>query len=254
MTASVAQRWLRVYRPRPQARVRLVCLPHAGGNATAYRQFLACLDRDVELVSVQYPGRLDRAGDDWPGTMREAATELAAAFTGPRDVPLAIFGHSLGAALAYELARALTEAGDGPDHLIVSGHPPPHRFVSTRQHLLDDDQLWDELRRLGGMPPEFLEHPELRAYALPYIRRDYRFAETYQPVLTSLLDCPITCMSADDDTEVTLEQARAWSEVTTAAFELEVYSGGHFYLYDDPALIAARWVRAVAPQRQGWWR
>jgi surfactin synthase thioesterase subunit len=248
--ASPAQRWLRIYRPRPRARLRLVCLPHAGGNANTYRPFIAALPPDIELISVQYPGRLDRSGESWPENIQAVTGELVVALAGFRDRPLALFGHSMGAMLAHEIARRLEAVGDDVDHLMVSGRPAPNRIRETANHRLSDDALWAEIGRLGGTPAELLEHEELRAYILPSLRNDYRLAETHRLTPGPLLRCPVTAMTGNADSEVTLDEARSWSQVTTGPFRLLIFPGDHFYLSARPPDIVRAWADALGPAQQ----
>jgi pyochelin biosynthesis protein PchC len=226
-----APTWLRRYRPRPAARLRLVCFPHGSGNATFYRPWAALLPDDVELVAVQYPGRLDRIAEP---CVVDMATMVARASEALADVlphPTILFGHSMGASIAYEVARAAERRYGGPlAGLVVSGRPSPRRQRRDDLYLAGDDALWDELRRLDGTSADVLEHPELRAALMPSLRGDYQLIGTYTPVPGPPLATPILALTGDEDPEAAVPEVADWERYTTAGFALRVFPGNHFYL------------------------
>ncbi|HET9383173.1 MAG TPA: alpha/beta fold hydrolase [Streptomyces sp.] len=220
--------WIRRFRPRPEADVRLVCLPHAGGSASYYHPLTRSpLLPATEVLAVQYPGRQDRRReplvDDIP-RLADLITEALAPFG---DRPLALFGHSMGAVLAFEVAQRL---GERPRHLFVSGRRAPSRFRRGTVHLLSDAELVGELRRAGGTDPRFLDDEELLAEILPVVRNDYRAVELYRWNQAPPLDCPVTALVGDRDPQAALDDVEAWRDHTTGAFDLRTFPGGHFYL------------------------
>lgn len=254
--------WLRLIRPgglRPVAEpwIRLVCFPHAGGSAQFFRPWRAELPPDVELYAVQYPGRLDRSAERSVDDMAELAEAVTTAILPLTDRPVALFGHSLGSAVAYEVARRLCTRPDAaPARLFVSGRPGPGRQRRTTRHLATDDVLWAETGRLGGTDAAMLRDAELREVFLPVLRSDYRLAETYRPADGPPLPCPISVLVSSGDTEVTPDEARAWSACTTAGFTIRVFSGDHFYLGPRRAEVADEVVRRMAgsvPRLQPGW-
>ena len=223
-------RGFRRWRPVPQPRVRLVCFPHAGGTAGFFRTWAAGVAPDVEVLGVQYPGREDRIREMMPETM-ECLADLVAEALGPvLDRPLALFGHSMGAAAAHLVAHRVEARGQASvTRLFVSGRPAPLRDRGGSTHLLGDDELWEEVRRLGGTSDEVLDCPELRRLLLPTVRADYRLSETCRSP-AGTLGCPVMAFLGDHDPEVTLDEAMGWAETTRAGFSLQVFPGDHFYL------------------------
>ncbi|TCK25720.1 thioesterase II family protein [Pseudonocardia endophytica] len=229
--------WLRCYRPQPAARVRLVCFPHAGGSASWFRNWPQHLPDAVELHAVQYPGREDRFGERCPTDMAELADAATDALGPLLDRPVALFGHSMGAAVAFEVAARLGARGRGlPMHLFASARHAPHDPSQvTDVHLRDDTGVVDELRRLGGTVSPLLDDPDLLPLILPAVRADHELIETYLGDPRRVLDCPLTVLLGTDDTEVTPEQARRWDVSTRGTVDIAEFPGGHFYLADVTA-------------------
>lgn len=231
--------WLRCYRQRPSARIRLVCLPHAGGTASFFRNWPALVPDSVELLAVQYPGREERYGEACVTDLRRLAGLVADAITPVADRPFALFGHSMGSFVAHEVALRWERRQRPPAYLFVSGHTPPRHHKPGDVHRGDDDTLVDELRRLGGTAELALADAELRAIVLPATRGDYRAIETYQPADEPKLNCPVVAYTGDDDPDVPVDQAADWAEVTTGRCDLRAFPGGHFYLIEhERALVA----------------
>lgn len=239
--------WLRCPVPVRDARVRLVCLPHAGGGASAYRRWPASLPGHLELRVVQYPGREDRLDEPCVTDFDRLADLVTAALTGLRDRPLALFGHSMGAALAHEVALRLQRRGMGPKHLFVSGASAPRHHRPGTLHLESDDELVAEIQRLGGDPGGALTHDELRELVLPAIRGDYHAVETRRVVAGSRLTCPVTALTGLDDPEAPVDEVADWAGYTSAGFTLRTYPGGHFYLDDVHDRLVADVVAALGP-------
>ncbi|WHT21550.1 alpha/beta fold hydrolase [Crossiella sp. CA-258035] len=239
--------WVRCYEARPQARLRLFCFPHAGGTASAYRLWPPLLPAGVEMLAVQYPGREERFGEPALTTMAELVNGLVTGLRGELDRPFVFFGHSMGAAVAYEVALVLQRLGlPAPQRLVLSGKEAPEHVTPGAVHLRDDDGLAAELTALGGTGAAVLEHPELRELLLPIVRADYRLIETYQPTQAPPLTCPITAFVGDADPELTIEQARDWGRSTSGEFDLQVFPGDHFYLNDGRAQVVSALTRRLA--------
>jgi surfactin synthase thioesterase subunit len=146
------------------------------------------------------------------------------------DKPMTFFGHSMGATLAFETTRRLESAGTGPAALLVSARRSPTTTRTETVHLRDDMGVVDEIRRLGGTDAQLLDNDEIIEMILPATRNDYRAVETYRYRPGPPVRCPITALIGQDDPKVTAEEALDWQRHTTGAFDLRVFSGGHFYL------------------------
>ncbi|WP_242884843.1 thioesterase II family protein [Actinomadura litoris] len=234
---TTADLWVRRYRRVTDAALRLVCFPHAGGSASFFFPVATALaDRGVEVLAVQYPGRQDRRHEkpitDLHRLADAVAETLPAALPGWDGAPTAFFGHSMGAALAFEVARRMERP---PVKLVASGRRAPSRRRAESVHLRDDAGVVAELRALGGTEASLLEDAELLAMLLPAVRGDYAAIETYACAPGAAVDTPITVFVGDDDPHVTLDEARAWREHTTGGFDMHVFEGGHFYLTRSPA-------------------
>jgi medium-chain acyl-[acyl-carrier-protein] hydrolase len=224
--------WVVRYRPEPAARLRLFCLPHAGGGASAFRQWAGRMPAGVEVVAVQLPGREGRFAEPAFDGCPPLVAALADGLRPELDRPFALFGHSLGAIVAFELARHLARAGGPtPVHLFVSGSAAPHvRPPRPPVHDLPEAEFIAELRRRGGTPPAVLEHAELMQLLLPTLRADFSISDTYRCTPGSF-DGPLTAYAGTDDATVRPEHAEAWREVTAGPFAFRAFPGGHFFPY-----------------------
>ncbi|GJF31173.1 thioesterase [Kitasatospora sp. NE20-6] len=226
--------WFRVHRRAQRPRLRLVCFPHAGGTTHLFHGWPALLPADVELLAVRYPGRQNRLLEPFAPDLPTLAEEIHTALEAYLDRPLALFGHSMGSAVAYEVARRLDDRGLTPTRLLVSGRVAPHRAAATELHTRDDEALIANVRRLGGPGTEAYDDPDLRELILPALRADYRLIETYRPRQPKPLRAPITAYAGESDPYCPPDGVRAWSELTgPGGFEHRWFPGGHFYL--DPS-------------------
>ncbi|MEV8057100.1 alpha/beta fold hydrolase [Streptomyces antimycoticus] len=228
--ANYRSRWFRRYPGRP-SRVRLVCLPHAGGTATLFHGGAERLPHDVEMLAVQYPGRQERFAEPCIEDMAELATRITEALEPELAGPLVLFGHSLGAAVAYEVARRIeARHGSVPRRVLVSGRGAPHTERGGALHLLDDERLIASARRLGDLGSSAYDNPDLRPLLLPSLRGDYRLIERYRPGHPAPLRAPVTALGGDRDPGCAVAALESWAELTTSEFECQVFAGDHFYL------------------------
>ena len=224
-------RWLYPVQHSDDPAVRLICFPHAGGSAAFYHEWRGALPPDIAIYAVQYPGRANRLSEPMIDDAHRLATEVVPVLRPLADRPLALFGHSMGSLIAYEVAVTLQEQGVRIAALFISGRSAPH-VPSDRPSLLHDDDnvLVANLARLGGTDAEALSDPELRELALPYVRNDLRLARDYRHRECPALECPVTALVGDADNEVSLSTVRRWADLTSEDFTMRVLPGGHFYL------------------------
>ncbi|MEU0372872.1 alpha/beta fold hydrolase [Streptomyces sp. NPDC006283] len=237
MNTRPAGPWYRCPAPRPAARLRLLCFPHGGGTAAAYRHWPALLPDGVELHAAQYPGHADRITEPLHSDLHTLADQAADAARPLTHGPYALYGHSLGALVAHETALRLQAAGHPPLRLVVSGMPAPHLVRPGAVHRAGDSALIAELRRLEGFPDELLAHPDMVDIVLRTARADYALAETYRPRPQALLHTPITVHRATEDPELTAAEAAGWRSATTGPVREQTFPGGHFHLAQDPAPV-----------------
>ncbi|MER6996181.1 alpha/beta fold hydrolase [Streptomyces sp. NPDC000410] len=247
------QLWLRNFHPAPGASVRLVCLPHAGGSAAYYFPMARALAPDIDVLAVQYPGRQDRHTEPLITDINVLADRIADRITvrsaaSRDDRPLALFGHSMGSLVAFEVADRLQSRGVELTALIVSGRRAPHLHSEEDVHACTDDDLVALLEELGGTASGLLADDELRQMILPTVRGDYRAVATYRRDTPAKLTCPVLAVVGDNDPRARVDDVRGWADHTTAGFDLKVLPGGHFYLEREQAAVLAAIRERVSPR------
>ncbi|MGC9540859.1 thioesterase II family protein [Streptomyces sp. UG1] len=230
---EIRTRWLRGV-SAPGAKIRLVCFPHAGGAANSFHAWTSLTPPEVEVVSVQYPGRQDRLSEPCAATMEELADAVTNALLHELsgDLPLALFGHSMGSSVAYEVARRLEETpGRTLTRLIVSGRTRPRtaRELAPRPAPTDAEIL-DYVRLLDPEGAALYEHPELREVIMPSLRADFAILAGYRPTRLHRLGVPVTVCGGDRDPACAVADLSEWADVTTEGLEIRAFEGGHFYL------------------------
>ncbi|MET8979303.1 alpha/beta fold hydrolase [Streptomyces sp. NPDC004539] len=224
--------WLRCFTAAPEAPVQLVCLPHAGGSAGSYLSLSAALAPEVEVLAVQYPGRQDRRAERCADSIAELTDRLVRVLVAREDDrPMALFGHSMGAVLAFEIARRLEESGGAraPVALLVSGRRAPH-LRGEDGDLRDDEGILRNVRLLDAATATALDDPDLRELVMPALRGDYRATETHVHVPGPPLRCPVVALTGDADPVAPVADVARWRPYTRGPFALHVFDGGHFYL------------------------
>ena len=227
-----AVQWTHVWRPRPRAAVQLVCFHFAGGGASMFRGWAEALGPEVEVCAVQLPGREERI-DEAPFTRLGPLLDALEQYVVPTlRRPFACFGHSMGALVAFELARRLAARGvQGPAQLVLSGCPAPRaRGHLAPIHALPEPQFREALRRSGGTPPEVLEDEELMQIYSPLLRADFAVGETWPDASGPALGCPITALAGEDDPIAPLDAVVGFGRETRGRFALHRFPGAHFFV------------------------
>lgn len=225
--------------PLPHAPTsRVLAVPFAGGGVGVYASWPGALGPEVEVLPVQLPGRERRLRETPYRSMRALLADLGPAVLALSPIPTVVFGHSMGAAIAYELALALTRAGRPPAHLVVSARRAPD---SAPVHLplfaLPEDRLIAETERLyGPLPAVIREQPGLRATFLPTMRADMQLLDTWIPPEPGQLACPVTVIAGADDLAVPPDRLTGWTRVTRGPSRITIVPGNHFsYLREGTA-------------------
>ncbi|MFI6066608.1 thioesterase II family protein [Micromonospora sp. NPDC051227] len=219
-------------RPLPGAALRLICFPYAGGGASVFASWPAGTGPDIEVCAVQLPGREARLGQPPFRDVRTLVSAVEAGVGSLLDEPFALFGHSMGALVAYEFARRLAARGrPAPAHVFVSARPGPHLPRPwPGAHLLPDDKFIDRIREMGGTPAQVLGDARLMRLVLPVLRADFAVNDEYVHRPGPLLSCPVTALGGLDDPQAPPSALTAWQRHTSGPFRLRLFSGGHFYL------------------------
>jgi medium-chain acyl-[acyl-carrier-protein] hydrolase len=231
--------------------VTLFCLPFAGGGASMFREWPAGLPAGIEVCPVLLPGREGRFGEPAIGDLDALVDPLLEGLLPHLEGPFALFGHSMGGLIAFEVADRLRRRGVTPAWFFASGVRAPHlpRRPDPR-YTLPDDQFLAAVRQLNGTPPELLDNPEIMSLMLPTLRTDFQLAETYRYRARPPLECPVATFGGRDDPEVPREDLEAWRQQAAGHFEMHLLPGDHFFItpFRDEvlALIGQRLAEATA--------
>ena len=238
---------------RSAPRRRLFCMPYAGGGVAAYRLWHKSLPSDIEVLAAQLPGRESRLREQPLTSIAAMVESVRPAVEAATDLPYAIFGHSMGALMAFELTAALAHSGlRAPSHLFVSARRSPDEpDPKFPVHPLPEAQFLDELQeRYGAIPDAVRNEPELLELLLPVLRADIKAVETYLPTHGARVACAIDVYGGEHDTHPYPSQLPLWQRVADQPVRIRMFTGDHFYLNAHrealTADIAARWSTEVA--------
>lgn len=245
--------WLPHVDKRPALRLRLYCCAHAGGGAAPFLRWPAAMPDGVAVCPIRRPGRESAHAEPLLRDVRAIAAGSFRALATLPDLPSVLFGHSLGALVAFELARLLQSVGKTPRLLVVAAKPAP-QLVSDAPPLagLPDERFLHEVdARYGGIPRELKDVPELLAMMLPILRADLAASEGYRFTPGPPLRCPILVCHGRDDRAVDHARLASWSELTEHDTERHEFPGGHFFVHDPGSgfltLLRARLAELAGP-------
>lgn len=240
--------WVKPSAPRFNHRLRLFCLPYAGGGAGIFHAWPKKLASTIDVCPIFLPGRERRLSEPAYTQAQPLAQAIVEAITPWLDLPYVVFGHSMGALLSFEVARELRRRPTPqPAWLFVAGHRAPHLpLPSSPVHQLPDAEFTAALRRLNGTPEELLQHAEIMELMHPTLRADFALCETYVHLPEAPLTCPISALGGLQDREVSREQLAAWRVHTQAVFSLRMCPGDHFFVNSAQDLVLQALTRDLA--------
>ncbi|MEV6166506.1 alpha/beta fold hydrolase [Streptomyces sp. NPDC052052] len=215
--------------------LRLVCLPYAGASTMIYRSWPAGLPAGVDILGADPPGRApDPAGRQTPGGLPEVAAVMAAEIAALPRLPTVLFGHSLGALLAYEVAVELALRGVPVEHLVVSGCAPPHRGEKTApMSHLGQEEFFAAWNATMELPENIRDSPELLDLLYPMMRYDIWLYDTYEWRRRPVLTCPVTAFAGSADGLTADGAMNSWRDLTSGAFRSRLFPGDHFFLHSS---------------------
>ena len=214
------------------AEVTLICLPFAGGNKYSYLELFKYLPANVRPITLEPPGRGERVRENLLSDMYAMSEDLLLKVVDQVSQPYAIFGHSMGAILAYLLTQQIRKANlPLPIHLFASGNAGPSYKRASKYSLLTKDRLKQKLIELGGSPEELLEDDSLFQFFESIIRADFHAVETFQYRKSVPFNIPISVMMGEED-KYTVEDAELWLRESSHPVDIQLYPGGHFFLFE----------------------
>lgn len=213
---------------------QLFFLPFAGANINSYNPLMRALSNEYECTAIELPGRGSQFGVKLLETVPQMAEYCVTQISKKRNgASWGLFGHSLGAVLAALVGSSPKTSSDLPDWIVLSGRAAPGINVSkTVRHELTKNELFDDLRSLGGLEPEILDHPELLDLIEPILRADFKAIETFDFSTFPLLKVPILVLGGSQDC-IELFQLKAWESFTTSTCKTVLLDGGHFFIYQQ---------------------
>jgi medium-chain acyl-[acyl-carrier-protein] hydrolase len=247
-TRTGAGSLVRLRRGGTGARLRLYCLPYAGGSASVFRSWCDLLPADVDVWGVEYPGHGNRIGEPLTDRIDKLAESIADAVAAQQAGPYALFGHSMGSLVAFEMCHALA-ARDAtmPALLVAAGHRGP-RLPASRPpvHEAPHAEFVAHLRELGATPPEVFESTELVDLMLPILRNDFRACERYHSPQRPPLRTQIVVYGGLADEDADCDALLAWEHETRGRFMLRLFPGGHFFVRECAGRVTATLQRDIA--------
>lgn len=219
-------------------KIKLICLPYAGGSATVYFKWRKLITETIQIEPVELAGRGKRFKQPFYNDVNEAVDDITkSVYENISNSPYAVFGHSMGSLLAYELVNKLVKLGcREPEHIFFSGRCPPHIVKNgAKLHLLPDEEFKECILGIGGTSKEIFESTELCNIFIPVLKADYKIVEeyVYTPDRDYRFSCPITALSGSDDEGTTFDEMLEWKKYTNNEFNCCQFNGGHFFIHSQ---------------------
>jgi len=239
--------WLPAYRALPSPRVRLICCPYAGASATLFHAWPSGLPADIEVRALQLPARQSRLRERPLTRVAPIVDGIVAALGTLSPAPLALYGHSFGSLIAFEVARRLSALGAPPIALVVAARRPPHLpHARTNLYALPEPELLATLNRSYGTPWSILRDRDLMELALPPMRADMEAIETHVHVDGEPLNLPVTVARGLRDPALSADEAAKWSELVRGGAPVREIDAGHFFMDTHRAWVLALVAGAIA--------
>ncbi len=235
------------FTPKNQGQIRLVCFPFAGGAASTFRFWKDYTPENIELFAAQLPGREFRRKEQCLTHIDDVVKHLLPEIKTLADKPLVFFGYSMGGLVAYELVKAMYQAGlKTPVKMIFAGRGEPIAVVQEKKiyHFSDADFI-RHIASFGGTPDTVLNETNIMQYFLPILKADFQVLDTYETQPPFILNCPIHAYVGNRDTMVSVERVECWRHYTNAEFSMEVEQGGHFFMNDQRERFVPRVIKQV---------
>ncbi len=247
MTDTRLKAWIGFHKLNPNASLRLLCFPYAAGSSQIYREWQKGFPAHIEVCAIQLPGRGSRLSEPAYTNVHDLVKVAVEDLAPIIDRPIALFGHSMGAMIAFEFAHLLRQKrGIEPKHFLVSGRRAPHIPSDRFTYNLPDEEFLAEISQLNGTPREVLEHPELMKLLMPLLRADFELIQTYKYSPRPPLNCPLTVVGGSEDDEITDDKLAAWRQHTTGEFSLQILPGDHFFINTSRQHLLDFLARALA--------
>lgn len=229
--------WFGIRKTGCNAKLRIVALPYAGGGAAAYRNLFSDVSckEDLDLIAIELPGRGRRLNESPISNLKLVMDLLyMQLYEIWDDTPVVLLGYSMGTILAYELALKFQSNGMDMKSLILCAGPAPSLIEKKiNRGRLSDDELIDEVRKLGGTPVEVLNNRELMKYYLQILRADFSIADSYYKTNKEKLNCPIYAMSGIYDNEVSIQDTEEWRNFTNKEYMVSYFQDSHFFIHSS---------------------
>ena len=244
-----SDRWIVRYRQNAQAPLRLFCFSYAGGGASVFRPWADMLPQGVEVCCIQLPGHEFRLGEPAYTRLAPLIQSLADAISPYLDRPFAFFGHSMGALIAFELARQLRRTHDKhPVRLCLGAYRAPHLKNPNIKIYHLPSEVFKVVLRADGIPERILQNEELMQAMLPTLRADFELCDTYKHTEEPPLECPFSIFGGVEDIRVSAADLEAWHRHSALPSSLVMLPGSHFFLHSAQDLLLAALAQDLALQ------